>query len=115
MKLRFATFALAAAGLLSVPSVFATPGERLDIESACPRIREVLPEHLESAARRLQRNGVVEVRLTLRGDRIVEVMPVSGPAPYFGPVRFAVRHLHCRVEQAQEQAFFFRIAFIAGE
>jgi|RhiMetdeSRZDD1v2_1073273.scaffolds.fasta_scaffold383228_2 hypothetical protein len=115
MKLTFVTFVLAAAGLLSVPSVFAAPDEQIDIESVCPQIHEVLPERLESAARRLQRNGIVEVRLTLRGDRIVEVMPLSGPVRYFAPVRAAVRHLHCRVEEAQEQAVFFRIVFIADD
>jgi hypothetical protein len=115
MKPTFISFALAAAGLLSVTAAFAAPDERLDIESACPQIHEVLPERLESAVQRLQRNGVVEVRLTLHGDRIVEVMPLSGPVRYFPPVRFAVRHLQCRVEETQAQAFYFRIAFIADD
>ena len=55
---------------------------------------------LGSAVRKFQREGIVEVRMTLRNDRIVDVMPLSGPVRYFAPVRAAVKQLHCHVNEA---------------
>ena len=114
MKLAIATFATVA-GMLWAPSIFAAVDDRLDIEAACPQIRKALPEELGSAVRKFQREGIVEVRMTLRNDRIVDVMPLSGPVRYFAPVRAAVKQLHCHVNEAQDQAFFFRIAFVPDD
>ena len=84
---------------------------RNDIRTACPKLHEELEDSLHGAWLRSQQPGTVQVRMTLRGARIVDVTPLAGPQRYLQPVRNAVGALDCRSDAPGDQVFVFNVKF----
>ena len=78
------------------------PVLRQEASLACPGYQAVLSQTLEEAFERVGVTGVVRTRLTVRGNDVVDAVPVSGPKEYYKFVQAAVRRIHCSAGGAEE-------------
>lgn len=84
---------------------------RGDVSKVCPAIQQQLPEALAGAYNEERRDAVVQVQMRLQGQRIVQVMPISGPRSYHRHVRSAMSAVDCRSDRSDEQVFAFAVRF----
>jgi len=95
------------------PRAVAEP-PRLDVRSVCPKIDQELQQSLTRAWARVETPAVVRVQFKLKGQRVTEVVPVSGRVGYDPYVRQAVSGLTCdaRADGDVEHVFVFNIRFV---
>jgi len=98
---------------MATPATPAPPA-RAEISLVCPNHVGVLRDALSGWYDRIGVTGVVKVTIRVRGDRIVEVTPVSGPREYWRPVQNAVKRLRCGIEGADEVVVPLEVAFREG-
>lgn len=84
---------------------------RHDVEAACPRFQDTLPEALATAWHRVGREADVHVVFTVDGSRVSEVQTVSGPRAYRRWVVSAVGGMDCRSDRPQPQRFRLTVRF----
>lgn len=85
---------------------------RAGLQQACPEAAEQLQDTLRHQVLRHGLQGRMEVRFTLRGNRISEVETRDGPQGYQPYVRLAVAGLECRSAGEQAQSHRFEINFV---
>lgn len=98
---------------VAAPAAPAAPA-RAEISLVCPNHVGVLRDALSGWYDRIGVTGVVKVMIRVRGDRIVDVTPVSGPREYWRPVQNAVKRLRCGIEGADEVLVPLEVAFREG-
>ena len=87
---------------------------RLDVRSVCPKIDQELRQSLTRAWTRVEMPTVVRVQFKLKGQRVTDVVPLSGRVGYYRYVRQAVSGLTCdaRADSDVEHVFVFNIRFV---
>ena len=86
--------------VVAPPAPAAPPAEKpavvkQEISLACPGYQAVLSQVLEDAFDRVGITGTVRSRLTVRGNQVVDAVPVSGPKEYYKYVQGAIKRMHC--------------------
>jgi len=78
---------------------------------ACPGHKDFLAGALEGSYDRYGVEGVVRVRIRLRGNQILDVTALSGPREYYRLVTAAVRRMKCQVLSGDEVEVPLEISF----
>lgn len=81
--------------VISAPRTAVETPPRMDVETACPDLVEVLERELTAAIRARGKTGTMRVELSLRGREVADVVSRGGPHEYRQPVRRALRSLDC--------------------
>lgn len=77
---------------LPVPKVEAAKQE---IGVACPGYQAVIADAMESAFERVGIPGTVRTLLKVRGTEVTDVIPQSGPKPYYKLLQTAIKRMRC--------------------
>jgi protein TonB len=94
------------------PPVEAKPAPvKREVSLACPGYEAVLAQALEDAIDRVGITGVVRSRLTVRGEQVVDVTPLSGPKEYYKYVQAAVKRMKCSAGGADEVQVSLDVTF----
>jgi len=75
---------------------------RAEVSVACPGYIRTLQGALEGVYEKVGIDATVKVSLRVKGDRIIDVQPVSGPKAYQRYVLDAVRRIQCSASGAAE-------------
>jgi hypothetical protein len=84
---------------------------RRDVSKVCPQAQADLPEVLASAWDEVGSPGVVRMRFTLDGQRIVDARAFDGPRSYHRFVRSAAYGLVCSNDRSGAQVFEMVVRF----
>lgn len=84
---------------------------RRDVSSVCPAVHAELPEALASAWHRVGSSGVVRLRFTLEGERVVAAKAYDGPRAYHRFVREAMYGVPCASDRSGRQVFELAVRF----
>ena len=82
-----------------------------EISLACPGYQAVLAQVLEDAFDRVGIVGTVRTRLTVRGNQVVDALPVSGPKEYFKYVQGAIKRMHCSAAGSDDVQVTLDVSF----
>ena len=82
-----------------------------EISLACPGYQAVLAQVLEDAFDRVGVVGTVRTRLTVRGNQVVDALPVSGPKEYFKYVQGAIKRMHCSAAGSDDVQVTLDVSF----
>lgn len=85
------------------PPAPATAPRPAEVAVVCPGYRRILETSLADEWNRVGITGVVEVLIKVRGNRIEDVLALSGPKEYHRAVQRAVRRFKCSVDGADER------------
>jgi protein TonB len=93
------------------PAPPAPKSDRVEVSVACPGYVDVLRNSLGAIRDKVGIDGVVSVRIKIRGNQVVEVTPLSGPREYFRPVQNAVRKFGCQASGQEEVVTSLEVVF----
>lgn len=96
---------------LLLPILLAAAGSApaADIGHHCPTLPQVLQRDLSAVLHEEAEEAELQVRLTLRGARIVDVHTRGGPLRYDRALRRALRWVDCRADSQAEQTVDFTL------
>ena len=84
---------------------------RRDVSKVCPAVHAELPEALASAWHKVGTSGVVRMRFTLDGERVVAAKAYDGPRAYHRHLREAMYAVQCASDRSGHQVFELAVRF----
>lgn len=84
---------------------------RRDVSTVCPAVHAELPEALASAWHKVGTSGVVRMRFTLDGERVVAAKVYDGPRAYHRHLREAIYAVQCASDRSGRQVFELAVRF----